>query len=54
MDSALVLTPRISAFLCASAVNMLYPPFTAETQRNAEIRREKTSNILQRCALTVA
>ena len=29
---------RISAFLCASAVNVV---FTAEAQRNAEIRREQ-------------
>src|SRR5215208_2938769 len=31
---------RISAFLCASAVNRLSAHFTAETQRNAEIRRD--------------
>jgi len=30
---------RISAFLCDSAVIAFYSTFTAETQRNAEIRR---------------
>jgi hypothetical protein len=39
MDSTL----RISAFLCASAVNYFFQLFTAEMQRNAEIRREATS-----------
>jgi hypothetical protein len=29
-----------SAFLCVSAVNLGGEPFTAETQRNAETRRE--------------
>src|SRR5215203_3004364 len=32
---------RISAFLCVSAVNRLSAHFTAEAQRNAEIRREE-------------
>jgi outer membrane protein assembly factor BamB len=36
---ALVLPLRISAFLCASAVTVSTNIFTAETQRNAEIRR---------------
>jgi len=31
---------RISAFLCASAVNISVKAVTAEAQRNAEIRRE--------------
>jgi hypothetical protein len=31
---------RISAFLCASAVSVLTDTFTAEAQRNAEVRRE--------------
>ena len=34
-------TLRISAFLCVSAVIIVYQLFTAETQRNAEIRREE-------------
>jgi hypothetical protein len=37
----LISTPRISAFLCDSAVISLYSTFTAETRRNAEIRREE-------------
>jgi hypothetical protein len=36
----LISTPRISALLCGSAVILLYSTFTAETTRNAEIRRE--------------
>jgi outer membrane protein assembly factor BamB len=36
---ALVLPLRISAFLCASAITVSTNTFTAETQRNAEIRR---------------
>jgi hypothetical protein len=40
LDSALVSPLRISAFLCASAVQSFSHLFTAEAQRNAEIRRE--------------
>jgi len=38
-NSALISTLRISAFLCASAVTVFTHTFTAEAQRNAEIRR---------------
>ncbi len=36
---------RISAFLCISAVVCFYHPITAETQRNAEIRRVERASI---------
>jgi hypothetical protein len=39
LDSALISTLRISAFLCGSAVIAVCSSFTAEAQRYAEIRR---------------
>ncbi len=37
---------RVSAFLCASTVKRWQEQITAETQRNAEIRREEDFNSL--------
>ena len=45
--SALISSLRISAFLCASAVTGFTDIFTAETQRNAETRREDFKLLLR-------
>ena len=45
IDAALISTLRNSAFLCASAVKRWQKQITAETQRNAELRREENFNL---------